>query len=347
MSNNRSNVAYLYENGSSETSHAAFSATPVVGEGQVADFLGKPFRAVVEIRGQVQSPGEYPYRKNSTPLEYLQEAGGPTSQTAGGNVVIIREENHRKRSLMFELSHGREAPEVMNGDILVFHNVVAENVSGGDCPSGEERRGNATFQQQHLLAHVLKPAFKRLLGQIVAAQTQANSKSLAVISCFPQEGRSLVCSMVALGLAELLNARVLVLDGSKASLGEDANVAANFVAAIPKGPGVKSAGYVDYLKLDAVGNGKFETTDFQVGRYLESMKKRYDMLLLDVAAIEEQLPCGMDPLVIAAQADAALLVLSPRALKKNHLQELRGKLGSAQVRVLGCVYNEGLLEGRG
>jgi Mrp family chromosome partitioning ATPase len=54
--------------------------------------------------------------------------------------------------------------------------------------------------------------FKRILDKVVNVHTKDKVKSIAILSELPGEGKTLLCSSLAIGLSKLLNIKILIVN---------------------------------------------------------------------------------------------------------------------------------------
>ena len=173
--------------------------------------------------------------------------------------------------------------------------------------------------------------FKRVLSQIHSAVSQQKLRSLAVISTEQGAGKTFFVSVIALGLASLLKQRVAIIETVAPRKGDQSNSWAP--ALYPM--------HMDYIGSLSVAECEMEVSDFQIRDYINAFERDYDLVILDTCAIEAANSYSMDPLIIAQQADAALVILSKNCLGKDKLRRMRSELKRWKVKVLGTVYNAG------
>lgn len=197
--------------------------------------------------------------------------------------------------------------------------------------------------------------FKRLLGQINSTADRAGMKTFAVISELPGEGKTFFVSALALGWASLMNKRVLIVN----TIDQTADQGLVFEA-LYRGkvggphPGRANQGYsnppavpspyraIDLISTRPQGGGiSHESTDFQIGEYINSIRNDYDIILFDTCAMSRTNRNNIDPVVIACSADSAILLNSPASLQKGVLATTQERLKHWGVNLLGNVFNQG------
>lgn len=315
----------------------------------------------VEVRGQVRAPGEFPFVSNAVLQDYLFQAGGTTFRHGNGKVVLVREDNGKKRIFTYDLRHTDRFPPIISGDVLIVHGVTS------DTPSVQEsapdvvpadflvRQPETLHETKQLGAYVKLPKFRRVLNQVIAAQEQRGFVSLAVMSRHAGEGKSFFCSALAVGFAQYLDAHVLIID----TVNEPQHRTLFFEKLHPVAPkplasrapsqnGVlrphtlkprTHAGSIDFLSTRSFGDGDYEASDFQLGRFIRSLRSRYQLILVDTCALDEVQAHNIDPIIIAEQSDAALFLTSDYSLQRESLDYAIAELQDFRVQLIGAVFN--------
>lgn len=192
--------------------------------------------------------------------------------------------------------------------------------------------------------------FKRLLGQIVTAQTEQGFKTVAVISNFPGEGKTFLTSALALGFSRLLHKRVLVIN--TVSQTHHGSVLAEHLLGPHSQQGLRqrasasdqSPGAIDLISTKSiVGEGKNEhdSADFQIGPYIDTFRDNYDVIFFDTCALSKVKKTNIDPIIISKHTDASVLVLSKRSLKRDVLNKVKSELQRRHIfpKLLGTIFN--------
>ncbi len=224
--------------------------------------------------------------------------------------------------------------------------------------------------RQALLDYIRFPEFKRLLSQIHSLQEDRGIKSLAVLSEFPGEGKTFFVSVLALGYAAYLDKRVLIMDTISQTrdesfyfgrvLGRDGasfntKMSAHCSGLIDliatkslcrqirqkknKGSGESSKGQMPALVGE---NVEYGNSDFRIGAFIDSLKYTYDVILLDTCALRTANKSTFDPIILARQAHASLLITSNTSLQHEHQLSRRKELAKNQLGLIGTVYNSGI-----
>jgi hypothetical protein len=95
-------------------------------------------------------------------------------------------------------------------------------------------------------------------------------------------------------------------------------------------------------KMNSTESSHADTVDFQIGSYISAYKQNYDIILIDNCALTIRDEKIIDPIVIASQADASLLITSNKSLKRAPLLEVKELLSKWRVRVVGTIHNENI-----
>lgn len=78
-------------------------------------------REYIQILGQVESPGAYPFRRGGDFVSYLTLAGGPTDRADLNRITLLRRNGAGLQQQNFELSDEYSAAPVKAGDTLIVH----------------------------------------------------------------------------------------------------------------------------------------------------------------------------------------------------------------------------------
>ena len=191
------------------------------------------------------------------------------------------------------------------------------------------------------------PECKRLVHQVVSEQTKSEAKSVAIVSEMAREGKSFLSLVLALGYATLLSKRVLIFDAVMQTSG-NALYQNRILGLEDKKEGSASetetstpAGVIDLISTKTEDRIALDSTDFQIGGYINSRKPDYDLIIIDTCALSRASQKNMDPLIIAKQADRTILVTSHRTLDKELLTRINKEFRRWNISLLGTVFNSG------
>ncbi len=201
--------------------------------------------------------------------------------------------------------------------------------------------------QAQLLEYIRRTEFKRLLQQFSARVRETQTRSIAVLSLFPSDGKSFLVSTLALGYAQFFRAKVLIVD----SVQQTQNSAVYFQGVLQgsdssskKGKNAQvsnpSHGVVELLSTESLFPGdNYDTADFQIGAHITSLRDQYDLILLDTCSIAGADTRNLDPLILARNVDAALVLTSKRSLNSHSMGRLGQLVEEFQIPILGTVHN--------
>jgi Mrp family chromosome partitioning ATPase len=194
-------------------------------------------------------------------------------------------------------------------------------------------------------SYIRSSDFKRLLSQTSSLVDANQVKTLAILSSYPQEGRTFFVSALALGYAVLLKKRVLIVNTALRVRKDSLNIEKIYFEELQHAPSVRDGQYIRAIdlmspKMSTNDVSQADTVDFQIGRYISVYKQNYDLILIDNCAITVHDEKTIDPIVIAGQADASLLVTSDKSLQRGPLVEMKDLLTKWRVRVIGAIHNE-------
>ena len=222
---------------------------------------------------------------------------------------------------------------------------AAEDLLWGSGDGGETLGGDVfNSALQYLTSYIRHTEFKRLFNQILTAQEQGGFRSLAVLSEFPGEGRSFFVSGLALAYARYLPSRVLIVDSVNQTVGKCLYLESVLGVHEPElvgGRSLAEPGRIDLVSTRTNGSGSYDSSDFQIGRYVEAMRDRYDVIIVDTCSLNSVGQHYIDPVIIAHQVDATILVTSLRSYERPILQRIKQKLKRYGIVPLGTVFNSG------
>jgi Mrp family chromosome partitioning ATPase len=186
-----------------------------------------------------------------------------------------------------------------------------------------------------LYDYILLPQCKRLINRIITLQNEKGFKSLAALSNTKREGKTVFISVIALGLHRLLDRRVLIIDTISENR-HDSFYYREFLAKPASGETSNRRGCIDLLTSRNLSRknmqmyqktpelvtdlevpvlydetSTYEGSDFQLTHLINEMKRHYDLILIDTAALNDAEPSPFDPLILAEHADASILLATP------------------------------------
>jgi Mrp family chromosome partitioning ATPase len=201
---------------------------------------------------------------------------------------------------------------------------------------------------------------KRMADHLLLLQRQKQFRSLAVLSLYPGEGKTLFTAMIAQAYAEAGHARVLVVDTTTLNTPRSLRLKQCME---PNHP------LIDFLSLEEYrqspnGNGHHSEQHVEAGassestvppiamllkrnsdqhlirRLSEERASQYDLILLDTAPLASKNKGNIDPLVMARISDASVLVMNPHRLDGSNLSVPVRMLKDPALHLIGIISNE-------
>jgi len=186
--------------------------------------------------------------------------------------------------------------------------------------------------------------FKRLINQIAVLQARSNFKSLAILSELPGEGKSFFTAALALAYARHLPSRVLIVDTTSSSRKPSCFFQPILGMHIPRclrSRGLVEPGVIDLISSFQASEDAGPHSDLQFGEYISSFSHRYDLILVDTAALSAPSHAEIDPVIVAQHTDSSILLTSHHSLERETLMRLKHKLQRYGIEPLGTVFNVG------
>lgn len=320
-----------------------------------------PLAQKIEIRGDVCKPGTYSFIKEADIFHYLNQAGGSISDPSLCNLVVVRQYGDQKRSLLFRLDQKDYLPRVRQGDVIIisvldeakknsrnFHKptLVPSKQKTVIRPNAEDYENTLPSRGQSLKKsigdYIRFAQFKRILNQIATHQAATGAKSIAVMSCEKSEGKSFFCSALALAYARFLNSQVLVIDSNKDEALRSpylAVVRGDYSSQLISKSIQQESAFIDLTSVSDIERDFHEHSDFYFSPYINSVKSNYDLVLVDTGATNKVANHEIDPMIIAAQVDAVIVIQSPLSLDKQTIEKFSKDLRKSGAQILGTIYN--------
>lgn len=219
---------------------------------------------------------------------------------------------------------------------------AAHIMDASDVHPGGDAGGNVLDSLNDFIKHT---EVKRLINQIVTAQSHTGFRSLAVLSEYRGEGKTFFVAALALAYARFLPSRVLMVNTVSQPRGGGLFLESILGMHAPESHsrrGLVEPGRVDLITTRGSEGGPFDSSDFHVASYIEGLASRYDVVLIDTCAMSEAGKDNVDPIIVAKHADTSVLVTSPRSVDRSTLTQLKRKLRRYGIQPLGTVYNTGV-----
>lgn len=100
-------------------------------------------------------------------------------------------------------------------------------------------------------------------------------------------------------------------------------------------------GAIDLITTKESAEESQEVIDFHMKSHIESFSDGYDVVLFDTCAMNAADKDNMDPIVIARDTDAVILLTSPRSLDRELMGRLVGDFKRWEIQIIGTVFNPG------
>lgn len=88
---------------------------------EVSAALASASHPIVQVYGEVKTPGELAYRSNADFLYYLTRAGGPTSVADLGKIEVIRWVDGKRKSEVYNWNESHELASLQPQDLVILH----------------------------------------------------------------------------------------------------------------------------------------------------------------------------------------------------------------------------------
>ena len=79
--------------------------------------------AKIRIIGEVKAPGQFAVRRDSDFVQYLTDAGGPTTAADLTKIEIIRVINGQRKSAVYEWEEARRLVSLRDNDVILIHAI--------------------------------------------------------------------------------------------------------------------------------------------------------------------------------------------------------------------------------
>jgi hypothetical protein len=87
------------------------------------------------------------------------------------------------------------------------------------------------------------------------------------------------------------------------------------------------------------------TADFQLRSLIECFRDDYDLILFDTCALDASSRDTIDPVILAGQTDASILLTSRATNNREVLNSAKRVLAENEVKLMAMVYNSGVHNG--
>jgi hypothetical protein len=222
-----------------------------------------------------------------------------------------------------------------------------------------------TALEKRLQEFIHYAELKQVAYNVAALQQEKMFHSLAVLSFFPAEGKTLFCAAMAMAYTETCRTKVLVVDTTtihnKGSLvlkecfnGSAPEVTVMSLEELRRGalgrgpvPAGLRADKTPALETEVVRERPAHTTvvkenDFSLIKSVtEDGSKQYGLVLLDTAPLQAKNRSNVDPLLVARLSNASILVVSRKLLAAPKLSASLKIMEDPTLHLVGMISNEG------
>ncbi|MEA2031090.1 MAG: CpsD/CapB family tyrosine-protein kinase [candidate division Zixibacteria bacterium] len=188
--------------------------------------------------------------------------------------------------------------------------------------------------------------FRRLLQRIESNSKKFEHKAILITSAELAEGKSTICSFLALSAARQKKMKTLLIDADIRrpsihkffSMQREGGLTEILSGNLNAAEAVKHTD-IEQLHIITAGKHNQQPSDFfdaeAIGRLISEMKFYYDMVLVDCAPV---LPVS-DPMLLASKLDSIILVIKAGKTQKEVVERAINILGSNSNSILGVVLN--------
>ncbi len=204
---------------------------------------------------------------------------------------------------------------------------------------------------------------KQLAFRIKSLQAQKQFQSLAVLSYFPGEGKTFLCTALALAYADVSRSRVSIIDTSTRqnegaltlqeclspaerrvavlSMEEIRNGTRNFTDAASPTAGNQVV-HSPEIVSDAAGPHArtSRTADTPLFRAMTEEGKTHGLVIIDTVSLNSKNRSNVDPLMTARQSDASILVVGRKLLNSPEVEECMKIVQDPTLHLIGVVSND-------
>jgi Mrp family chromosome partitioning ATPase len=197
---------------------------------------------------------------------------------------------------------------------------------------------------------------KRLADHIIQLQRLKPFRSLAVISLFPGEGKTLFSALMAMAYTDACQTRVLVVDTATQRHPASLVLKQCFNASYPlvdalsideyrrngstsRDPLEEASFKADFTNGTVNAMVKKESDQFLIRKLAQERASQYGLVLLDTAPLTTRNKGNIDPLLAARVADASVLVVNPQRMPAANLAPHLKILKDSSLHLMGIVSN--------
>ena len=192
----------------------------------------------------------------------------------------------------------------------------------------------------------VEEAYKVLRTNIQFCNFNKETKTIAITSCNPGEGKTTTAINLAISMAKS-GMKVLLIDADLRKpmlmkhLGGNNDVGlSNFISGYSTAEEITNPTDVDNLYFIACGPKPPNPAELigssRFSDLLKEAGRKYDMIIIDTPPLGSVIDCA----IISAQTDGTLIVIESKAIDLQNALRVKEQLERANARILGVVLNK-------
>lgn len=187
------------------------------------------------------------------------------------------------------------------------------------------------------------------MDRILLIQETERFTSLSILSEDDGEGKTFVTAALAVAYATRFQRKVLVIDTSNPVAIDTPSPAkalkkVNLLAEL-----LEPVNEIDVIPLrdwsGAKKTPRGNVDEYQVKALLDQVGTTYALVLVDTSSLGRRNRNNFDPVLIARQTGAAILVTTGGQMDPEISIQNRKRIADAKINLIGAVYNQGIAEG--
>ena len=210
---------------------------------------------------------------------------------------------------------------------------------------GKEQREKCVARLTENSSFLSQEAYRLLRTNVMFSLPQENATAIGVVSSQKNEGKSTTTLNLGISFAQL-GRKVLIVEAdmrlpvisTQLDVAQDAGLSDILTGYKPVKDALKTVPHEKFHIIPA-GNVSFDPTRLlaskQMKMLLESLKKYYDVILVDLPPVNEV----ADAAILADKLDGYLLVVRHNIASNKGISSMMSQLRMAKGELLGFVYN--------
>ena len=183
---------------------------------------------------------------------------------------------------------------------------------------------------------------KSLIDRLLIIQEQKKISVLALLSEQDEAGKTFVAATLALAHTSRIKKKVLVIDtSSPRPMNKPVPV-----SSVKSHQSLLTQLLEDSTLIDVISLRDWENADANVDEYrlkslIEKVRGQYSLILVDTSSLSRKNKNNFDPVVIARQCDAAILISAAAEVPQDISNENRKRLQDSSINLVGMIHNQG------